>query len=200
MSIIITPNQVASRDNRAPAPATKPDGSGFQWRMFYQSNSMIADVDSTADALEVLSSGYASLSTEEKLEDRIRLAQTVQINARSIIASRISQKTASELKDWEWDVLLYQGDPYGWGNGTGKLGEQDDESLDIWSSDIPLVLVSTSYAPHTNIIKPISIEGDYKEVKNLIWLRPEHELEFLQTLSRIGYITFGRPAVEDVYA
>lgn len=200
MSIIITPNQLVARDNRAPAPATKPDGSGFQWRMFYQSNSMIADIDSTADALEVLSPGYASLSVEEKLEDRIRLAQTVQINARSIIASRISQRTANELKDWEWEVLLYQGDPYGWQDGTGKLGEQDEEHVDIWFSSIPLVLVSTSYAPHTEIVKPVSIEGDYKEVKNLIWLRPEYELEFLQTLSRIGYITFGRPAVEDVYA
>jgi hypothetical protein len=192
MTVVITPNQLAARDNRAPSPAVKMDGSQFEWRMFYDSNRLVADCETTEDALGVLITGYAALSAEDKLQARINLAQTVQLKARTMIASRITPETAEKLKDWEWDVLTSAGDSYGWGLGEGTLGTiENDEVIDFWFSDLPLVLVTTSYAPHTEIPRPISKEGDYEEVKNLIWLRPEYELDFLRSLSRIGYIAFG---------
>lgn len=204
MSAIITANERLARDNRAPSPALKDDGTNFQWRMFYDNNRLIADFDETADAFEIFSPGYTSFSVEDKLAERTRLAQQVQLLARSTVLANLDPEQQAALEPWELNVLLYQGennnDPHGWDDGTGKLGEDDEDAVDFWKSDVPLILVSTSYAPYTKTIRPLSIEGDYEEVKNIIWLRPESELALLESFTDIGYITFGRPMVEDVYA
>lgn len=192
---VITGNLLAARDNRAPEPSVKADGSGYTWRMFYDSNRYIADMDTTSEALEVLITGYEALTDEEKLTARIQLAENVQISAKVSIASNLTAEQYETMQDWQWEVLLSEGDPSGWGAGDQEV--DDEDSLDIWASTVPLVLLTTSYKPHTNIARPLSSEGDYEEVKNLIWLRPEHELDFLRSLSRIGYITFGKPQFTD---
>lgn len=194
MSVIITANKLNTRDNLVPSPETKPDGSGYPWRMFYNGNQMIADMDTTGEALEVLIPGYIAGTDEQRLSDRVQLAETVQTLAKATILADISAEDDAKLAPWEKEVLFFSGDPYGWGSGENPVGSaQDDDNFDLWSQEIPLVLVNTSYAPFTEIIKPVSSEGDYEEVKNIIWLRPDNELSFLNSLSRIGYITFGVP-------
>ena len=121
----------------------------------------------------------------------------------SLILAQLEPEQTDEMPDWEWSVLTYgeeEGslDPFGWGTGwadgeEGTLGEKQENSIDVWSSTIPLVLVTTSYAPFTDIPKPLSTEGDFKYVKNIIWIRPETEKEFLRSLSHTGYIKFGSP-------
>lgn len=194
MSVVITANKLDTRDNLVPTPATKPDGSGYPWRMFYNGNQLIADMDTTGEALEVLLPGYLAGTDQQRFSDRVQLAETVQALAKATILADLSDEDTEKLSSWEKEVLFFSGDPYGWGSGETPVGSaQDDDNFDLWSQDIPLVLVSTSYAPHTEILKPVSIEGDYEEVKNIIWLRPENELSLLNSLSRIGYITFGVP-------
>jgi len=199
MTTVILANTLQARDARPPAVSLKDDGTFFPWRMFFDGNRRVADTDNISEALEVIIPGY--LASDDKFSERVRLAETVQMAARSAIATRLTDAQVQNLEEWEWNVLTYDGTPYGWGDGSLPVGtEQSDESVDVWKSDIPLVLLTSSYAPHTTILKPLSIEGDYEEVKNLIWLRPEEEFEFLQTLSRIGFITFGVPSAVDVYA
>jgi hypothetical protein len=195
MTAIISANRLATRDNRPPAPVSRDDGTAYPWRMFYDNNRLVADFDNPEDALEILSPGYISLTPEERLVDRIQLAQNVRVNARAVILTNLSEKTVDSLQPWEKDVLFVDDDPFGWGVGHGTLGEHDPESeqADIWSSSAPLVLLTTSYQPSTEIPRPMSSEGDYENVSNIIWLRPEYELDFLRSLSQIGFIAFGAP-------
>jgi hypothetical protein len=199
MTAIPSANNPLARDNRAPAPAVHEDGTNYPWRMFYENNRRIVDADTTAEVLDFLIPGYLLLDTEEeRLTARTNLARSVQQLGRATIAANITPDESEKITDWEWTILTYgEGDaqdPYGWGDGTGELGSQDEETLDWWTSVHPLVLLDTSYAPFTEIIKPLSGEGDYIEVNNLIWLRPSTELSLLRSLSRIGYITFGTPS------
>jgi hypothetical protein len=199
MVAVVTSNNIYSRDNRAPAPAVhEDDGTNFPWRMFFDENQRIVDADTLAECLDYLIVGYSVLNDEEKAAAREELAGRVQQLARATIVSSITPEQAEKLADWEWNLLNF-GDnnlqnPYGWGDGTGVIGEADEEKIDEWNSIHPLVLVDTKYKPFTEIFPPLSGEGDYEEVKNIIWLRPNDELGFLRSLSRIGYITFGAPS------
>lgn len=199
MVAILTANNRAGRDNRPPAPVLREDGSNYNWRMFFDNGRTVADADDPADFIELLSPNYTVLNEEERKTARLRLAREVQMLGRAAIISNLSKEVAGELKDWEWEVLNFGDsenfDPYGWGDGTGTLGVHDKNSdmIDMWSSSVPLVLVTTSYAPYTDIPTPVSSEGDYQEVKNIIWLRPETDVSLLQSISRTGFITFGVP-------
>jgi hypothetical protein len=199
MTAVTSSNNIRTRDNRAPAPAVRDDGTNFPWRMFFQNNQRIVDADLLEECLDYLIPDYTLLSPEERSEARVVLTRQVQQLARAQIVSNVTPEQAEELEDWEWEILNYgEGDtqdPQGWGDGTRPIGgEQDDENPDFWKADQPLVLLDISYTPYTEILPPLSSEGDYKEVKNLIWLRPTGELELLRSLSRIGYITFGSPS------
>lgn len=198
MTAVLSTNNIHSRDNRAPAPAVHEDGSSYPWRMFFQNNQRIVDADTTAEVLDYLIPNYILMDIDEKRNARITLAQLVQVAARATILSRISPEEAESIADWEWDILSFDDegklDPFGWGDGTGTIGVQDAEVADQWNSTHPLVLIDTNYVPHTDIVPPLSSEGEYKEVKNIIWLRPAGEESLLRSLSRIGYITFGAPS------
>ena len=199
MTAVITANNPLTRDTVAPAPAVHSDGSNYEWRMFFDQGRRIADADSLDELLDILSPGYSFLQNDEERRDaRIALAKQVQALSRGVILSSVTPEKAAEIEDWEWNVLTFGEDevtdPFGWGEGEGILGELNEELVDFWKSDIPLVLLETSYAPFTEIPIPVSIHGDYwKDVPNMIWLRPFGDLEFLRSLSRIGYISFGSP-------
>lgn len=198
MASVLTQNNPRARDNRAPAPEVKFDGSNYPWRMFFDNDQRIVDADTTAECLEYLIPDYTLFSDDDKKAARHQLALSVQSLARAAIISKITPEQAEELAGWEWAVLTYgegdNTDPYGWGDGTGTLGKQDPEVADEWNAPYQLVLLDTSYAPYTDIVRPLSIEGDFKEVRNIIWLRPTGEEEFLRSISNIGYISFGRPS------
>lgn len=198
MVSVLTTNTIFGRDNRAPAPEVKDDGSNYPWRMFFENDQRIVDADTTEELLDYLIPGYIGLDAEARKAARLDLARQVQALARATIVAGLDEDAVKGLADWEWDVLTYgdevNTDPYGWGDGSGTLGELDEERVDEWNSSVPLVLIETNYTPYTDVIPPLSSEGDYQEVKNIIWLRPESEEGFLHSLSRIGYITFGSPA------
>lgn len=197
MVYVVTSNTIAGRDNRAPAPALRADGTAFDWRMFFDNNQRIVDADTTEELLGFLIPNYSAMTKEEKQDSRVELARGVQQLARATILSELSDDKVESLQDWEINVLSYgndeHSDPFGWGDGSGQFGVLNDEVPDEWNSDVPLVLLDINYAPYTEVPTPLSGFGDFIEVPNLIWLRPTGELEFLRSLSRIGFITFGTP-------
>lgn len=201
MSAVITANNRASRDTRAPAPATHEDGSNYRWRMFYDGGRTIADADSMSELIECLLPDYAFLqSKDERLGARIALAKSVQVQVRASILANLSAEDMENMQEWEKEVLHWNADgtldPFGWGDGSGELGlkkEGDDWTPDVWSSDVPLVLISSGYGEDTGIPAPISSHGDYVEVPNILWIRPESENSFLESLNRLGVIVFGEP-------
>lgn len=198
MTAVLSTNNISSRDNRAPAPAVHDDGSSYPWRMFFQNNQRIVDADTTAEILDYLIPNYILMNVEEQRNSRVGLAESVQMFARATILAQVSPEEAENMADWEWEVLSYDNeensDPYGWGDGTKAIGTENADEPDQWNNKRQLVLIDTHYAPYTEVIPPLSNEGDYKEVKNIIWLRPSGEESLLISLSRIGYITFGAPS------
>lgn len=198
MVAVLSSNNRFSRDNRAPAPALHADGSNFEWRMFFDNGQRIVDADTLPELLDYLIDGYSFRSSEEQKAARLDLARSVQALARMTIVGNLTPEESEKLADWEWALLQYgeglDTDPFGWGDGSGVVGTVDLDGVDYWESSVPLVLLETSYAPFTEITSPLSGEGDFEEVSNIIWLRPQDEFEFLRSLSRIGFITFGKPS------
>lgn len=201
MVAIVTTNNIHSRDNRAPAPEVKDDGSNYPWRMFFDNNQRIVDADTTDELLSFLIPNYDVMDETARYDARVSLASQVRLLARATVLANLTPEQAETIKDWEWDVLTYSeetgdgtADPYGWGDGTQPIGTDNPDVVDEWSSEVPLILLDINYHPYTDIYRPVSSEGDYAEVKNIIWLRPNSELQLLTSLSRIGYITFGTPA------
>ena len=209
MAAVITANNPAARDNVAPPPSLKEDGSNYQWRMFYDNGERIADADSTAELLEVLIPGYEELSDKAKFWSRVTLGRSVQNAARAVILANATQEELDTLQPWERALLEWdkEEDPYGWYDGTiepkgiplfGTLEEDAiPETPDLWSAEFPLVLLDASYAPTTVVPSPLSSYGDRKFVKNIIWIDVLGEQEFLDSLSRIGFIVFGKPAAAE---
>lgn len=199
MTAVLTANNRAARDNFAPPPALKEDGSNYAFRMAFDNGARFADADTTEELLEVLAPGYLELDEEGRMVARIGLAKNVQLLARGSLLANLSQDELDALEDWELNLLAWDEpeDPHGWGDGS-RLPTSDPtveaDTLDVWKSKHPLVLLDISYTPFTEVPRPVSVFGDYAdEVPNLVWLRPVDELTFLRSLSRIGYIKFGNP-------
>lgn len=197
MTYKITANNLAKRDSKAPAPALKENGENYNYRMFYNNEREIIDADTVSECLNVLIPGYENITDEEyKQNMRLNLARGVQMAARAQI---LSTADLDELQDWELKVLTYENpnevnhDPYGWGEGKGEIGVYNPDQIDMWYSKVPLVLIDLNFDPYTNIRRPLSVEGNYVFVSNIIWLEPSEEYAFLKSLSRIGYVTFGTP-------
>ena len=57
---------------------------------------------------------------------------------------------------------------------------KDGEVLEFeeWTSNTPMLLLATNYAPYTEVIPP---EGDA-----IVWLNPHDERTFLMSLHRLG--------------
>lgn len=196
MVAIVTSNNRLARDNVAPSPSVKADGTNYKWRMFYDSGQTIADSDDTDSLINLLYPEYVGLNkSEDRLAARTQLARSIQASARANVLASLTPDEYENLEEWELAVLSWDGgDPYGWGDGSGELGTVNEEMPDIWNADIPLILLNTSYAPNTEIPAPLSKHGDfYENLPNLFWLRPASELSFLTSLSAIGYIVFGEP-------
>lgn len=209
MVAVITANNPRGRDNVAPPPAVKPNGEGYQWRMFFDGDRSVADADTLAELLDILIPGYSQAPEGDRLYERIAFAKRIQLAARVEVLARLSPEEADSLKDWEAALLSWekQGDPWGWGDGSGEIKESEaffqfdedeedqiPEEPDMWSRDFPLVLLDVHYAPYSEIPPPLSSYGDYHHVPNIVWIEAMGEEEFLNSLTRIGYVTFGTPA------
>lgn len=55
------------------------------------------------------------------------------------------------------------------------------DSVDDWSQEVPLVLISTDYAPFTDRTPPTG---------NVRWINPHTERTYIETLSGLGVVDF----------
>lgn len=212
MAAVITANNPAARDSVAPPPALKEDGSNYKWRMFYDGGERIADADTTTELLEIFIPGYQELDSNAQFWARVSLGKRVQTTARVVILANATQEELEALQGWEKTLLEWdeEGDPYGWHDGTqepksvtpyAQVEETDIPQVpDMWRAELPLVLLEVNYAPTSVIAPPLSSYGDRKFVKNIIWIDVLEEQGFLDSLSRIGFITFGTPAAAERFS
>ena len=156
-------------------PDTMPvreDGTGFPFAMAYQDRAVLAD--SRTELVADLIKDYADLpETEEgnadahvaRFESGVHVADQFQ----QIIAAQRVEEGKFDTKVESEDTLTAIFTPR-----REKLGE-----IAPWNHVVPLVLISTDYAPFTEVPAP---EG------NIRWVNPYTETTFLNTLNDLGVI------------
>lgn len=64
-------------------------------------------------------------------------------------------------------------------SGTALDGFRDENGAPVWSHPVPLVLISTDYAPFTDLVAPTG---------NIVFIDPSSEATYLDSLHRVGRI------------
>jgi hypothetical protein len=158
------------------APLLAPlheDGRNFAFAMYFAGGSLAAFADTVTELLGALIDEYEQASPEEQDLMRIVFAQTVaaQVQAQVLLDVDRDQVSASE-----WDALT-----------TPRRLPQP--AVPWWTSDVPLVVVETSYSPYTDVPAPVSSRGSgAAQSDNLWWVRPAEEEDFLISLHEVGYL------------
>lgn len=171
MSVYVAKN--TSDADEPLAPPARPDGSAWPFAMYFNGGYDVAFADTYTELLDVLSPGYAALNDEvDVLTARIRLGVTAAVWAQTMILAEADGEAVSES---DYATLV-----------APKAGPA--VRADWWSCPIPLVVVDGLYQPHTDVPRPASALGDYKQTENLWWIRPQEEEDFLFSLHEVGYI------------
>lgn len=157
-----------------PGPERRDDGGFYPYGLYFDGDRTIAWVDDFDDMVEVLSPGYADEDDHNQLITRITLAIKAQTAVQATVYADASPDDAAALTTEERTLLdgTHHGRPH----------------IDEWTSEIPLVLVTTAYKPHTETPQPVSSYGPYKEVPNLWWIDPWTAESLLTDLHAIGFV------------
>ena len=151
-----------------------PEPSPQLWRMSYNLGRRVVEADSFPALIDALAAGYQKLDNDnERYGARVTLAHNVQSYLRVNILVLLSSSEIAELKEEEFQVL--------W---SFSVAPSNWNTENIWESEIPLVLVRTDYAPHTDILVPSSPAGR----DNIIWIDPTDEPSLLRDLRAAGYL------------
>ena len=152
---------------RVPEPPAGPGGQPFPYEMIYAEGSWRAYAATPGDLLGLLIAGYAGLQDDEaRLRERIRYAVDVSVpmQAEAVAEGDVSGCTPGELA-----VLL---------------GARDvPPAVAEWSAPVPLVLVTSFYAPDGPLPRPAEAGGA------ITWLNPATEESLLVSLHDAGWIS-----------
>lgn len=173
MSVVVGKNNIAADGPVTPPP--HPDGIPWPYCMYFQDGGMVAFADNYTDLLHALIPGYQKLNKQDRERERIRLGQGAAAYTQGYILVDVDESTVSPE---EWKALI-----------APRGGTQP--SITWWESDIPLILVETSYEPFTHIPRPAakpSAERSDEDSPAIWWVRPSDEEDFLTSLHEIGFI------------
>ena len=196
MPALITPN--SREGEKSPSVPFKEDGEFYNYIMYYEANRYIAYADDPAELVDIIIPGYEQMDPQQRLDARLSMALRMQAQVQAQIVISLTDQDRRELKDWELKALkgeYNEESPYQirgfWKErlpeGTDPESIPEDDRMDIWTSDHPLVLIDASYMPWTNVAPPLG----NPEGNNIIWLRATDEIEFMESLTSIGFISFG---------
>ncbi|MGB3954485.1 MAG: hypothetical protein WBL05_04265 [Brooklawnia sp.] len=156
-----------------------PDGGEWNHVMVLHDGSTVY-ADTAAEVLSELLPGYQELDAQARRRTRIRHAQQV-----AGLVQRLQLEQA--IAQGEFD----QSDP-----GQAALADilTTDKSVSLglelpdapgraadWLPQLPLVLVTTNYAPHTRYPR---VGG------NVVWIDPADEVGYLASLHRTGVFSY----------
>jgi len=148
------------------------DGSAFRFEMICDEAARRVYADTWTELVEALITGYADVSSaEEADETRLLYAVRVQVELQAAInAGAVEYKFSDE----ESNVLL--GDRH------------DQPRIGMWTSEIPLVLVTSYYEPFGELDRPVGRPPVGDADSNLIWLDPTDEQTLIETVAGAGIV------------
>ena len=171
--------------------ATRPDGSEWPFMMTLHDGSTMHGV-SAGVLLAELIAGYAEAGEAERAELRVRDALAQASRAQEAEVERARHTGAVDPADTSDAALLGllalpkneplhlsidDGDGTGGDEDAPSAGAGHSPSQAPWWAAVPLVLVATTYAPHTDTPR---IGG------NVRWIDPSDEVRYLRSLHDVG--------------
>lgn len=190
MTRVLLANNRASRDTVAPAPSVDENGLAYPWRMFFNGGSEIVDASDLDELVDVLIPGYLDLDTAGRMEARVKYAQGLILRLKASVLVSLSNEDREALEDWELEFL--EADPT-----VVTWEKEDDETIRVWKSDLPVMLIDVYYAPYTDTPRPISKHGDFDTTANVVFFKAIDDESFLTTLRNLGQIEYGRPSSDN---
>lgn len=190
MTRVLLANNRASRDTVAPAPSIDENGLAFEWRMFFNNNSEIADASSLEELVDVFIPGYLELGVAERVEARVKYARGLILRLKTSILVSLTPEDREGLEPWELAFLEADPEVITW-------EKDDDETIKVWKSDFPVMLIDVFYSPYTDTPRPISKHGDFDSSENLVFFKAIDDKSFLDSLKNLGMIEFGHPSSDN---
>ena len=188
---------------KAPRHPFKQDGEFYRYLMYFDGNSKIAYTDDLLDLYDLIFPGYSEKSEDERLKERINFSLGLQEQLQAVLPVTLPSAEWDSLKDWEKRVIAGEYNeerPYFvrdfWkedlpeGVTPDEVAEED--RMDIWLANTPLVLTDVLYEPFSDYPKPLG----NPEGTNIAWIKASDEDEFLKSLNFSGYITVKERASE----
>lgn len=164
-----------TREGDAPVPPSRrDDGTYYAYGLYFDGGRSIAWADDFEDMIEVLSPGYLNKNDHERLIARITVGLRAQQMVQAQVYATADEDDLTALTP-EQDALI---------NGT----RQDRPVIEEWTSEIPLVLLTTAYQPHTETPAPVSSYGPYLDVPNIWWIDPVDEESLMMGLHSTGWV------------
>ncbi len=150
-----------------------PSGRFYRFEMICDDDTNRVYDDSVKGLLDHLISGYSEMSADEKVQALLKHASDSQVRLQARLNIFFDQVPRTP----EEEAVL-----------VGPRYEQP--SVDVWESQVPLVLVDSFYAPYSDKVRPVSSEGDVISAGNIWWLTPAAgEMAYLVSLNEASIIT-----------
>jgi hypothetical protein len=159
--------QNSSRRPRPPVPPAAPGGQPFPYEMVYGGGSWRGYADDPGELLTLLIDGYAELDDDQaRLRARIQYAVDVSVPLQAEAAAEgdLGGCTGAQLA-----VLLAPRDV--------------PPSVTGWAAPVPLVLVTSFYAPAGELPRPVAAGAG-----KITWIDPQTDKSLLVSLHGAGWI------------
>lgn len=158
----------------------KPDGTFYRFEMIADGGWSRFYDDDPNGLLDFLIPGYADLDDQKQLEMRVWHAVDLQVR----LQARLNEFYNATRRTPDEHKIL-----------TGPRHIQPSPTE--WVCAVPLVLVDAFYAPYSDVLPPLSPEGDVAAPPNLWWLRPaQNAITYLMSLHEVGLIDLHTSADE----
>lgn len=148
---------------------TTPDGGLRTYELIYAGGTRRVYADTLDAFMDLLLPGYDTWTEQQRWEQRLHLA----IRAQVVAQAEANAADTFRLVPPDMQAVL---------QGT----RHEPPSPVSWSQPVPLVLVTSFYAPAGKIPRPVREQG---MEPNLIWIDPSDETSLLESLHDAGYLT-----------
>lgn len=156
-------------ETRVSGDPAKPDGTLRAYELIHAGGTRRAYADDLADLIEVLLPGYEDWTEQQRWEARLHLS----IRAQVVVQAEENATDAFRTLPADVQAVLQD-------------ARHEPPTVVSWPHPVPLVLVTSFYAPAGQVPRPVREQG---MAPNVIWIDPSDETSLLTTLHDAGFLT-----------